>query len=100
MSEQQPSTPQPDVEGHAFKVRWEPAEVEGHAIRVKIAPVPGPEVESHGTGRTIDVARLTIEPVSGDPIVLEPLGADESGEPTYRVVSDEPDVEGHRKRWF
>jgi len=90
--------PGPEVESHAIKIRFEPVpDVEGHGFRMR-APS---EVEAHALERPIEVTRLTVTPAGdGEPIVLEPLGADAEGEATYRVLSGLPEVSGHAvARW-
>ena len=62
--------------------------------KVTLSPIARGDVEAHAAARTIDVLRITLEPVEGDPIVLEPAGV--GAEDGYRIVSGQPEVEAHR----
>ncbi len=66
MPDQPPTTSDSDVEGQAARVKYslveQPAEVEGHAGKFRYVLVEQTaEVEAHSAGRTLQVARVTLD---------------------------------------
>jgi len=68
--------------------------------RVTLSPSALGEVEAHAAARTIDVLRITLEPVEGDPIMLESAGVAADGASIYRVASGLPEVEAHGVSYY